>query len=343
MSLAIAYKMKKKKSRHKSDPSKEKGVHQYAKNALTGESHPRSESEAGKWANSAHVMKDAYRAHDLGKAKDEHEKVLEEMREMRGKDRKYLSEGGEITDREIDDAEEGDYQKGVHRESRYTFGGKSEVGDAIRGKNAGHPSQMYKDPKEEHLKILGEMKSMKKPHLYAEGGDVQSACENCGHTPSSMVDPTENEDNDDMDMIDSIMSKRYAKGGDVKHKVKSTDMKEHDDAHKHGEETEHRVDNILRGGSKHKGHFYYMGKVNEGPKKIKMSEGGMIANDTDFSADKEDAEYDDLVKRDELEFSYDGENSGDEEGNEQVEEDEKDVVSQIMKSRKKKDKMPRPA
>ncbi len=73
------------------------------------------------------------------------------------------------------------------------------------------------------------------------------------------------------------------------------------------------------------------------------SEGGRVANDTDFTADTKDAEYDDLVKDDDLEFSYNEKNSGDDEGNAQVEDDEDDTVSQIMKSRKKKDKLPRPA
>lgn len=73
------------------------------------------------------------------------------------------------------------------------------------------------------------------------------------------------------------------------------------------------------------------------------SEGGKVANETEPKADFEEAEYDDLVKDDELEEHYTGKNSGDEVGNEAEEEDEKDVVSRIMKSRKKKDKMPHPA
>lgn len=73
------------------------------------------------------------------------------------------------------------------------------------------------------------------------------------------------------------------------------------------------------------------------------SEGGMVANDTDVTADEMPSEFDDLVLRDDLEMSYDAGNSGDEEGNEALDHDDSDVVSSVMKSRKKKDKNPNPA
>jgi hypothetical protein len=44
-----------------------------------------------------------------------------------------------------------------------------------------------------------------------------------------------------------------------------------------------------------------------------------------------------------MEFCYTGANSGDEVGDEQEDEDEHDMVSRIMKSRLKKDRMPHPA
>ncbi len=73
------------------------------------------------------------------------------------------------------------------------------------------------------------------------------------------------------------------------------------------------------------------------------SHGGKVSNDDAPIADGEPAEYDDLVKDDDLAFHETDKNSGDEIGDEAEEEDQKDTVSQIMKSRKKKDKMPRPA
>lgn len=75
----------------------------------------------------------------------------------------------------------------------------------------------------------------------------------------------------------------------------------------------------------------------------KYSKGGQVANATPPIADGESAEYDDLVLRDDLEEHYTGANSGDELGDAEHDEENHDTVSQVMKSRKKKDKMPRPA
>lgn len=77
--------------------------------------------------------------------------------------------------------------------------------------------------------------------------------------------------------------------------------------------------------------------------KHRYSKGGQVANETGMSADFEPNQFDDLVKDDDLEFSDTGKNSGDEIGNEQEDEDRHDIVKRIMKSRAKKDKMPRPA
>lgn len=61
-------------------------------------------------------------------------------------------------------------------------------------------------------------------------------------------------------------------------------------------------------------------------------------------ADFESADYDVMDQKaapDDADYS--AANSGDEKGNEALDEDEHDVVSRIMKSRSKKDKNPRPA
>lgn len=82
-------------------------------------------------------------------------------------------------------------------------------------------------------------------------------------------------------------------------------------------------------------------------KKRCMSEGGMVANggedDLDRMADGMPNEFDDLALRDDLEFSYTGENSGDSLGDAQEDDDRHDIVSRVMRSRAKKDRMPRPA
>lgn len=73
------------------------------------------------------------------------------------------------------------------------------------------------------------------------------------------------------------------------------------------------------------------------------SKGGQVSNKTEPLADFEENEFDDLVKRDDLDFHYTGANSGDELGNEQEDHDRHDIVSKIMKSRRLKDRNPRPA
>lgn len=75
----------------------------------------------------------------------------------------------------------------------------------------------------------------------------------------------------------------------------------------------------------------------------RFSKGGEVANDTPPIVDAEPAEYDDLVLDDGLEMSETGANSGDELGDEQEDEDRRDIVGRVMKSRAKKDKNPRPA
>lgn len=88
-----------------------------------------------------------------------------------------------------------------------------------------------------------------------------------------------------------------------------------------------------------------VGKIMESRKQM-YSSGGQVANDVGVAeADKEPAEYDDLVLRDDdMEGAdYTGENSGDELGDDQEDKDRKDIVSRIMKSRSKKDRNPRPA
>ncbi len=77
------------------------------------------------------------------------------------------------------------------------------------------------------------------------------------------------------------------------------------------------------------------------------SEGGRIAN-ADHGEDQSKLagflpnEFDDLVLRDNLESSYTVANSGDEIGNAQEDADQNDIVSRIMKSRAKKDRLPNP-
>lgn len=75
----------------------------------------------------------------------------------------------------------------------------------------------------------------------------------------------------------------------------------------------------------------------------RMSEGGEVANDTEILADFMPNEFDNLSLNDDLESNYTGKNSGDELGNKREDMDREDIVSRVMKSRRKKDRMPSPA
>lgn len=77
-------------------------------------------------------------------------------------------------------------------------------------------------------------------------------------------------------------------------------------------------------------------------KRKEYSKGGMVANDTGEGqeADELPNQFDDLVLRDEL---SDDSDAGNEHGDAEQDERDQDVVSKVMASRKKKDRMPRPA
>lgn len=71
----------------------------------------------------------------------------------------------------------------------------------------------------------------------------------------------------------------------------------------------------------------------------RFSKGGQVANETAPVADFEPNEFDELVKDGDEETSYVDDGSG----SEAVAEDDKDLIGRIMRSRGKKDRLPRPA
>lgn len=167
-----------------------------------------------------------------------------------------MAEGGEVDD--SDSMTPG----GTHRDlSEFHNGrnlGMSAAGAHVRGaamaKKAGqHRAEASRidSAKNLHREALDKLKSAKRPHLYAEGGEV-----------------------DDSDIVDRIMNSR--KGEPV------ADFENND--------------------------FDYMDETSPG-----------------------------------AEGDYTGTNSGDEIGNAQEDEDQRDIVARIMRSRAKKDRMPRPA
>lgn len=83
-----------------------------------------------------------------------------------------------------------------------------------------------------------------------------------------------------------------------------------------------------------------------------MEHGGMVdrimakrmAQGGEVMADEESNDFDYLDQKGMAhDADYTGANSGDEHGNEEMDENDRDLISRIMRSRAKKDKMPRPA
>lgn len=114
----------------------------------------------------------------------------------------------------------------------------------------------------------------------------------------------------------------------------------------HGGDCEHPSHMMAEGGEMESDMHPMIHKIIMGRMKG-YSEGGMVANedqgesasDPDEMAKWKDNEFDDLALRDDLESSYSGENSGDELGDEAEDHERNDIISRVMKSRMKKDRM----
>jgi hypothetical protein len=216
-------------------------------------------------------------------------------------------------------------ERGINRPS-------TKQGQSVAGSNL-HPAFSIggkkwdtENAKDSHRQVLDQMKSMKKPELYAEGGEAayksgygsrdqdfqsgvhsQAARGSIGTSTAGAVTrrggdskPIHKENLAKLKGMEK--PKLYAEGGDV------------DD-----EETHPMVSKVM------------------------MSRGGMIANEDEPEADSMPAEFDDLALDDHLEGTNSGAADGDEIGDEQETDDRHDIVAKILSSRKKKDRMPRPA
>lgn len=206
--------------------------------------------------------------------------------------------------------------KGIHHPA-LDKSGFSEAG--VHARKIKNPSNMWLSEehrniaKDAHEQVINEMKVMKnKDRKYlADGGVVDD--DSFGHeaepgdvSPSPSPEP----------------SRRQALIHSLKNAFGDADSAEAAEGHAHGGDI---IDHVMR--------------------KRMMSRGGQVANDvgTGAEADMEPNQFDDLVLRDGLEEHYTGANSGDEIGNAQEDADRRDIVAMIMKSRKKKDRLPVPA
>jgi hypothetical protein len=164
--------------------------------------------------------------------------------------------------------------------------------------------------------------AMKKKKKMADGGEVSPQ-----PTSSATVDPKKASD------MASSMKKAfgYADGGEV------------DDDFAKAEEPPEKPAPIT-------GAYAHGGMMDDDDlvmriMKKRYSKGGMVANDTPITADFEKNDFD-MLALDGEDFApadETGANSGDELGDDREDEDRHDIVSRIMKSRAKKDRLPRPA
>lgn len=123
--------------------------------------HGSGKSEAGVKLKPAFSLSPEW---DRAKAKDQHRQTLSEMKEM-PKPNLY-SKGGNV--------------KGVHTSPDWQpEKGKSYAGTAQRAGNTSRNNEekefQHGEAKDSHREVLSEMKSMKKPNLYAEGGEVDGS------------------------------------------------------------------------------------------------------------------------------------------------------------------------
>lgn len=195
--------------------------------------------------------------------------------------------------------------KGVHADiSRYGGGPAGMSGAGKMVRENGEDDIGF--AKDLHRRKLDELKSMKKPDLMAQGGEAH-------HDANKGWSQKDKED--------------FSKGaGGSADDSNQPDPFKHESTGFFGMAGGGRVDRIMK-------------------KRHMMSEGGMMANDDGkgAAADHDPNEFDDLVLDDHLSMHETGANSGDELGNEQMDHDNDDIVSRIMKSRAKKDRNPRPA
>lgn len=226
-----------------------------------------------------------------------------------------------------------DPQHGVHKSQNVYVPGSSKAGYNSRALDEG---AVFKDQaKSEHEKVINESRSMPKPKLkgLADGGMVKASMEDEFGSSQPQV-----KDHKPSYMNEAAHKMKTSQPVSEEHALPSV---EHDEDEPHEAKPASPFGYGLAEG----------GEVDELIERIMkhraMSEGGKVANEDHGPhesklADFDPNEFDDLTLRDDLEEHYTGANSGDKLGNEQLDHDEDDMISRIMKSRTKKDRLPNP-
>lgn len=298
----------------------------------------------------------------------------------------FMSEGGSVKKKHKKPIDQSEYDAGYGVQPTikgHENRGVSNAGHAVRyGKD-------YKEAKEEHEQTLHEMRGMKKPNLYAEGGQIkdnyqssstamhQDRFKKIDEKASGYVDHMGNDLKRDEAALyesDKLLNQHgeleqgpygthYADGGEVGQPIKKAKPESEfhataEDFRKAGmrmrgqnPDEEEQKPQYADGGQimdNYQPTAHEMDMVGHIMKKIQhhYSQGGKVSNggedELSHMADSKPNNFDDLSLRDDLESSYTGANSGDELDNEQEDHDRADIVSRIMRSRAKKDRLPNP-
>lgn len=203
--------------------------------------------------------------------------------------------------------------------------------------DSGYRSMPKEHRKEDESAMMEDDRDLNQHGEHEEGAEGRLEDDESQH--ERMVEHSVENQDDEEDMVGRIMRQReqhYSRGGEVK---------------KESDEEIKRDNKKKTAEAKAQGKAYlprWTAKDYEEEQKMShpvghYSRGGRVSNDTPISADFADNQFDDLVKDDDLEEHYTGANSGDELGDAQEDEDRDDIVSRIMKSRKLRDRNPRPA
>jgi len=141
-------------------------------------------------------------------------------------------------------------------------------------------------------------------------------------------------------MVDRILAKKYYIGGDVEGADEEGAQKNERMAQITSQYPDEKQMKDEDSGSMEAGAYAKGGMIDRIMSKC-YSEGGKVANSTTVMADELPAEYDYLVTNDDLDGSQPEDSN--EHGDPMEMARREDIVSRIMRSRAKKDKLPRPA
>jgi hypothetical protein len=331
-SLAIAYSVKRKAQHKKAHggecyakgghvKSHEKGVHKPHPPSFS--KHDEGVSKMGSYHGHPETMKHMA------------EQKLEELKAMPKPKLKGLAHGGDVHGYQSHTVphEDHDFADLDHHKEEKASGFVHHEGNVVKH----NAKAIHEDDK--MLNQHGEDEIGPEGHHHAYGGEIH---------------PHQSEAHE-MDMVGQIMKKRqhaYAKGGHVKSHEKGVHLS--DINVKKGPSY---VGQMVRAKESmrpiYEEHEENLKQLKSMPKpKLKglahggpvhhYSHGGKVAND-DHAFEYEfhtPNQFDDLVKDDNLEFHYTGANSGDYLSDAREDHDRHDIVSKIMKSRAKKDKLP---